>query len=185
VLGASVRRHYSVGAFAIGAVIGGLVSASALLIAGSVFRLVLPEPIRWGLLFALLSLFVARQFGAVRFPVPENRRLVPETVFRLGYFFGPLQFGIEMGTGARTYVTSNVPYMLAVMVLLTADVGAGLASGAGFGVGRALMAWGSTQQRDTGEWHAKWSRSSTMLSAMLLAVFLVLAVLVSFVHLAG
>lgn len=31
------------------------------------------------------------------FPLPQNRRLVPESVFRLGPFYGPFEFGVRWG----------------------------------------------------------------------------------------
>lgn len=177
-LGASGRRHFSVNAFALGLVIGGSVSAVVLLVVGSVFHALLPAMARWVMLALLLAAFVARYLGIVRFAVPENRRLVPETVFRHGSFFAPLQFGIEMGTGARTYVTSNLPYMLALLVLLVADVPAGLAAGVGFGIGRALMTWAATWSPETSAWHEKWARRTGVVAAMLMIVFLVLVVVV-------
>jgi hypothetical protein len=138
----------------------------------------LPSLVRWAILALLLAVFVARYLGIVRFPVPENRRLVPETVFRHGAFFAPLQFGIEMGTGARTYVTSNLPYMLALMVLLVADIPAGLAAGVGFGVGRALMTWAATWSPETSAWHEKWARNNGVFAAALMVAFLGLVVVV-------
>jgi hypothetical protein len=44
-----------------------------------------------------------------------------------------------MGTGVRTYVSSTVPYVLVAALLLTApDLATAVATGAGFGLGRAL-----------------------------------------------
>jgi hypothetical protein len=76
----------------------------------------------------------------VSFPLPQNARQVPQEVLTGQVARGSLQFGFEMGTGVRTYVSSTVPYVLAVALALTApDIGAVLAAGLGFGAGRAAM----------------------------------------------
>ncbi|WP_206061151.1 hypothetical protein [Nonomuraea basaltis] len=161
--------------------IGGVASATVLLIVGAVLQSVLPPAVRWGLVVVGLAVLVARHLGWVSFPMPENRRLVPETVFRLGRFVAPLQFGIEMGTGARTYVTSNLPYMLALMVALVADLGGGLLAGVGFGIGRALMTWGAGRMPHTSDWHAKWTQRSGLVGALLMMVFLGLSSVLGFI----
>lgn len=110
-----------------------------LLVAGSLLRVPLPEPVRPAVVAAALGAVLLKEAGVLRITLPENRRLVPESVFRLGRHLGPLQFGIEMGTGARTYLPSGLPYAGAVAVLLLASAPGALCAGAGFGLGRALM----------------------------------------------
>jgi len=84
---------------------------------------------------------VLRDLGAVRFWLPQNQRQVPQEVFGVGRSLGALQFGFEMGTGVRTYVTSTAPFIVLLGVILLADGDAlvAVAAGFGFGLGRAAM----------------------------------------------
>ncbi|MCT2582220.1 hypothetical protein [Actinophytocola gossypii] len=98
-----------------------------------------PEPVRHGIVVAAAVLGVLRDVGAVSFPLPQNARQVPQDVLRRDVVRGALRFGFEMGTGVRTYVSSTVPYVLVVALLLTAPgIATAIAAGVGFGLGRAL-----------------------------------------------
>lgn len=118
--------------------LGALLSA---LVLWAVSGLVTPVPpaVRHGIVVAAAVAGVLRDAGVVRFPLPQNARQVPQAVLTGDVARGSLRFGFEMGTGVRTYVSSTVPYVLAVALLLT---GPGfltaVAAGAGFGLGRAL-----------------------------------------------
>ncbi|GLZ42851.1 hypothetical protein [Actinokineospora sp. NBRC 105648] len=158
-------------AFRAGLLIGGALSAVVLVVVGSLLRVPLPWTARWALVAAALVLVLLRDIGVLRFTLPENRRLVPESVFRLGRLLGPLQFGVEMGTGARTYLPSGLPYVAGVAVLLAAPLSGALWVGVGFGVGRALMT--TANLRYPGDWDAQWARYSGRLAAMLGAAFVV------------
>jgi len=117
-----------------GAVVSGLV-----LFVVSGLATPVPEPVRHGLVVAVAVLGVLRDAGVVSFPLPQNARQVPQDVLRRDVARGALQFGFEMGTGVRTYVSSTVPYVLVVALLLTApDAVTAVAAGVGFGLGRAL-----------------------------------------------
>jgi hypothetical protein len=170
-------------AFGVGLVIGGSATAMALLVVGSLLRAPLPEPVRWAAVTAALGALLLVEWGVVAVRVPQNRRLVPESVLRFGRHLGPLQFGIEMGTGARTYLPSALPYAAAAAVLLLASVPAALCAGAGFGLGRALMTtsalrYGGPAGAGDAAWGDEWSRhartlallTSAALSAALAAV---------------
>jgi hypothetical protein len=171
VLSSPVWRGTPALAFRAGLLLGGAVTAAVLAVVGTLLRIPVPEPVRWGLVGAALLAVVLRELRVLRFTLPENRRLVPESVFRLGKVLGPLQFGVEMGTGVRTYLPSGLPYVAAVAVLLTAPFPQALLAGAGFGVGRALMTTASL--RFAGDWHAQWSRHAPRLAVALGGAFLV------------
>ena len=71
--------------------------------------------------------------------LPQRRALIPQVVFLRSPALGFARFGLEFGSGVRTYVTSAAPYGLAALVLGATDGPlAGLLVGAGFGLGRAL-----------------------------------------------
>jgi hypothetical protein len=159
VLTASVRRRRAVGWFAVGLVAGGLLTATGLAVLGAPVQALLPPAARWALVGAAGLTLASRAVGVVRFPLPENRRLVPETVFLSGPRWSAVQFGVEMGSGVRTYVTSAVPYLLAVAVLCVASPLQAWAAGAGFAAGRVLMTVASAHRQDPATWREAWTRT--------------------------
>jgi hypothetical protein len=71
--------------------------------------------------------------------LPQRRALIPQEVFLRSRMLGFVRFGLEFGSGVRTYVTSAAPYGVAALVLgSTGGVLPGLLMGASFGLGRAL-----------------------------------------------
>lgn len=89
----------------------------------------------------MAALGAARELGLVHFPLPQNARQIPQDVLRRRLRRGSLQFGFELGTGVRTYVSASSPYVLALGLLLSRqDPAATLLAGAAFGLGRALSA---------------------------------------------
>src|SRR5690606_31004890 len=82
---------------------------------------------------------VLRDVGLVRIRLPQNARQIPQEVLRDHLVRGALQFGFELGTGVRTYVSAGAPYALAAAALLVGQpVSAGALAAVGFGIGRAL-----------------------------------------------
>ncbi len=160
-------------AFCAGLVCGGALTATVLLVAGSLLRAPLPDFVRWAVVAAALGAVLLRETGVWSFRLPENRRLVPDTVFRLGRHLGPLQFGFEMGTGARTYLPSGLPYVAAVAVALTASVAAALCAGAGFGIGRALMTTANLRYDGENGWDGEWRAHGRELRFLTGAAFVV------------
>ncbi|MEU7786670.1 MULTISPECIES: hypothetical protein [unclassified Amycolatopsis] len=160
-------------AFCAGLVCGGALTALVLVVAGSLLRAPLPVAVRWGVVAVALAAVLLRETGVWSFRLPENRRLVPDTVFRLGRHLGPLQFGFEMGTGVRTYLPSGLPYVAAVAVALTAPLPAALAAGAGFGLGRALMTTANTRYDTEGGWDGEWLAHRRVLRLLTTAAFAV------------
>lgn len=85
----------------------------------------------------MTSVAALRDRGTVSFALPQRQRLIPQTVLRRGTVIGPAQFGFELGTGVRTYVTSTAPYLLATSVVVAAPrYTAVLVAAAGFAFGR-------------------------------------------------
>lgn len=71
--------------------------------------------------------------------LPQNRRLVPQYVPSMGPVWGAAQFGFEMGTGVRTFVTAASPYILVAWLAFFAMPWTMLLLGAlGFGIGRGI-----------------------------------------------
>jgi hypothetical protein len=160
-------------AFCTGLIGGGMLTATALVVAGSLIRAPLTQPARWAVVGVALCAVALKEAGVLSFTLPENRRLVPESVFRFGRHLGPLQFGIEMGTGARTYLPSGLPYVGAVAVLLIASVPAALSAGAGFGLGRALMTMSNLRYSTDNRWDGEWLRHRRTLALLTASAFIV------------
>jgi len=171
VLSSPVWRGTPTLAFCAGLVCGGALSALVLTVAGSLLRAPLPALVCWAAVAAALGAVLLRETGLWSFRLPENRRLVPDTVFRLGRHLGPLQFGFEMGTGARTYLPSGLPYVAAIAVALTASLPAALCAGAGFGLGRALMTTANLRYDGESGWDGEWRAHGRELKLLTGAAF--------------
>ena len=176
-LSSPVRRGTPSLAFAAGLVGGGIITASVLVVVGSLLRAPLPHTVRWAVVGGALCAVVLRELGVLTFTLPENRRLVPETVLRFGRHLGPLQFGLEMGTGARTFLPSGLPYVGAVAVLLVASVPAAVCAGVGFGLGRAMMTMSNLRYGPDNIWSDEWDRHGRTLG-MMMGTAVVLSLLV-------
>jgi len=92
------------------------------------------------------------EFGVLRLRLPQNARQVPQSVIDDGHRYGALQFGFEMGTGVRTYMTSGLPHALAVALLVLPSLPAALMAGVAFGAGRALMTLTRHAHPDRSAW---------------------------------
>ncbi|HEV2782810.1 MAG TPA: hypothetical protein VGX25_25750 [Actinophytocola sp.] len=172
-LSSPVRRGSPRLAFVAGLLAGGTLTAAVLVVVGSLVRAPLPMPVRLAVVGVALIAVLLRRLGLLAFRLPESRRLVPETVFRLGRHLGPLQFGLEMGTGARTYLPSGLPYVGAVAVLMVAPLPPALCAGAGFGLGRALMTASSLRYGADDGWHREWRDHARTLAGLTGAAFMV------------
>ncbi len=141
--------------FVIGLLSGGLLSG---LVLGLLSGLAQPLAATWRYpaIVALAVLGLLRDAGIVRIPVPQNARQVPQEVLRRDMLRGALQFGFELGTGVRTYVSASAPYVLALAVLLGGQsLWVAALTGLGFGAGRATtplirLASGAVEDWDAG-----------------------------------
>jgi hypothetical protein len=145
-----------------GLIVGGLTTASGIFVLSGVTR-ALPSPARLGLLGIAIVVLVIAEFRILQIRLPQNHRQIPQEVFMKKPARGGLLFGWELGTGVLTYVPSASPYLIVSgLLLLTPDVPAVFAAGAGFGIGRASMLlskfWsGSGQEWDDAlESYLKW-----------------------------
>lgn len=152
----SVWRERSRWWFSGGLLIGGLTSALVIVALGALLlRPFVPAVVKGGIVAVVFLLIVIHELGWLRLPLPQNARQVPETITEDGAAYGALQFGFEMGTGIRTYMTTGLPHALAAGLLLLAGWPEGLLAGLAFGAGRALM----TLSRDFHTDHESWDRA--------------------------
>lgn len=122
---------------------------------------------RAGLVAAVAVFVLAGELRLHRVMLPHRRAQVPSAVIGAGPEAGALQFGFEMGSGVRTHMPSNLPYLPLVAVLLVSSWVAALAAGLGFGLGRAAMALGRHYGRDVTWWDAQWQRHGNRLRTVL------------------
>jgi hypothetical protein len=171
VLNSPVWRGSPQFAFCLGLVLGALATATGLLVLGSLARLAAPPIVFLTAVVGWFAVIAVREFGLISFPLPQNARLVPESVFRHGRFFGPLQFGLEMGTGLRTYVTSGLPYVALPLVAFFASPLAAVAAGVGFGLGRSLMTTSNLRFSDDNTWDLAFLVHERLIKSVLVAAF--------------
>ncbi|HEX2295835.1 MAG TPA: hypothetical protein VHN37_11050 [Actinomycetota bacterium] len=123
--------------FSFALVLGGATTASVLAVASG-FASAAAEVVRHSLLVCLSILFSIREIGLLSFKLPQRAKLIPQSVFARPFPANVVQFGWELGTGVRTYISSTTPYLVGAILLLgKPDIAALLAAGVGFGVGRA------------------------------------------------
>lgn len=99
-----------------------------------------PHPWAVAVVAGAAVLCVLRDVGLLDLRLPQNARQVPSDVLSRLPWRAAAQFGFELGTGMRTFVTTAAPYVLAVALLFTVEhAWQALAAGVGFGLGRLLM----------------------------------------------
>ncbi|MCW2944628.1 MAG: hypothetical protein JWR24_1345 [Actinoallomurus sp.] len=137
---APVRQSHVLAVFTLGLLAGGTLTATVLwLLSG--LGAPLPSGVRTGAILAVAALGVAREAGWVRIPLPQNARQIPQDVLQRRVRLGALQFGFELGTGVRTFVSASAPYVIALGLLLSHQGPvATILTGTGFGAGRAVTA---------------------------------------------
>jgi hypothetical protein len=141
--------------FVVGLLAGGLTSALVLWLASG---LVAPVPAGWryGIVLAAGLVAVLRDLGVVTLRLPQNARQIPQDVLRTGLVRGALQFGFELGTGVRTYVSASAPYVIALATLLAGQRWqVAVLVGLGFGGGRAASALARYASRGGDDWDAR------------------------------
>lgn len=157
------RQCWILLAFVLGLVCGG-VSTALVLWVGSRLVMGLPLPHAATVLGLLCIAALLRDTGRIDFPLPENRRLVPQDIFRKHPLLAGGQFGFELGTGVRTYVPTSSPYLVASAVLLLAPpLVAAISAGVAFGCGRAAMVVARKSAADVMVWDEQLSKWTTVL----------------------
>jgi hypothetical protein len=135
-----LRQNGVLVTFVSGLLLGGVLTALVLWLMSGLAAPIGPQA-RQALVIAIAALGVLRETKLLRIPLPQNARQIPQDVLQSRPRLGALQFGFELGTGVRTYVSSSAPYVLALgLVISHLHVGAAIAVGIGFGAGRALSA---------------------------------------------
>ncbi|WP_377320686.1 hypothetical protein ACFJIY_16685 [Pimelobacter simplex] len=182
-LASSVWRGASQGWFIGGLVVGGTTTATLLAALGSLPRALLPDVVVAGAVAVVLGVVLLHELGALHLRLPQNARQVPERIAEAGPRFGALQFGLEMGTGMRTFLTSAAPYALLALVALVASPWEFVAAGAGFGGGRALMTTARNGYPEPTEWDRLLAKHDAVLRRCLVLLVVALAVVIVWIRL--
>ena len=141
-------------AFALGLLLGGLVTGLLLTLL-SAFLGLLPRPVGIAVVGAVLLLSVTQALGLHDVRLPHRAQIVPqEQVLGQASETGALQFGFEMGTGMRTHMPSNLPYVALGCALILGPWWAGLVAGVCFALARLTMAAGRWMNDD---WDLQWT----------------------------
>lgn len=130
-----------------------------------------------------ILLLLLRELKVVSFPLVENHRQVPQSVLMLPGHLPTFRFGLELGTGVRTYVPAVAPYMVAAAILLlSVPWTVAWVAGAGFALGRAATPVLRLMSVDVAGWDGLLARRlrwltpcSAGLAACALAVLLLTA----------
>lgn len=151
---------------------GGVTTGALLVLLGSLLRPILPIWLRIALVGLLALVVVGNESGRVRVWLPQNGRQVPSTVIQEGGRVGAWQFGFEMGTGLRTFMTSSVPHLAALTVALLAWWPYALLAGAAFGAGRAVMPLVRLGWGDGSDWDRRYRLAGRPFRAVTVATTL-------------
>jgi hypothetical protein len=81
-----------------------------------------------------------RDFRLIKFALPENRRLIPQSLFASTPTTPLGSSASNLVLGVRTYVPGTAPYVVAALLLCLSPTWAAVfVAAAGFGVGRFMM----------------------------------------------
>lgn len=161
-----------------GAFAGALTTSLLAVLAGSVVQAVTPPGVAVAVLGGLGVFVLAGEFGAHGWLLPHRRTQVPRVVVEQGPDLGALRFGYELGTGVRTHLPSNLPYLALAAVVLLGGWAPGLLAGLGFGAGRAWMALGRYHSGAPERWDQQWLRFEPPLRRALAVVAVTALVLI-------
>lgn len=129
-----------VAAYLAGTIVGATVTACLAWILSGLAE-PLPDSARWAaLLGGAVLLWLLKEGPLARFlDLPEARRQIPADVFGGRLATGAWRFGLELGTGLRTYAPAVAPYLaLWAVLILRPTFGQVLLVGLGFGIARAV-----------------------------------------------
>jgi len=125
-------------AFAAGLSLGGLASGFLVGLLAALLPFS-PTPSSLLILIVLVVALVVYDLQADVVRLPQRRSLIPQDVFLHSRAEGFFRFGLEFGSGIRTFVTSSSPYIVLVALLgTTNDVRLCCAAGLAFGLGRSV-----------------------------------------------
>jgi len=135
--GRNRRWGVTVTAYLIGAAAGGLLIGTLAGVAGTPWADALSVPVRLGILAALLAVGVALDLGLGGLRLPTVRRQVNEDwIARYRGWVVGLGFGVQLGVGVVTVVTTSTVYAALAAAVLSGSWRSGALIGGTFGIVR-------------------------------------------------
>jgi hypothetical protein len=119
----------------------------------------------------VVAIIALGELGLVRLRLPQNARQVPQWIVGDHQFASALQFGFEMGTGVRTFMTSGLPHALAAAVLLSGGPVVAILAGLSFAAGRAAMVL-TRYYSDAYTWDVRFRRAYQPIKLIVLVAFI-------------
>lgn len=139
-------------AFTVGVSAGGLFTLAAAHVLGGLLSWI-PLGGRQGLAAVACLLVAAHAAGLVRLRLPQRQGMIPIERFDRRPSAAQLLFGLELGSGLRTYLPSPAPHLVVGLVLLHVVPASALPVLAlGWGLGRALPLVARLGEGERGGW---------------------------------
>lgn len=174
------KAKLAVTAFCGGLLSGGIALAMTVWSLHGLFEFA-PLDLRWVTLMAIGCLLSARDVWFPHVDLPHLHRQIPRETLMGNRTRGSYIFGLQMGFGFMTHLTSASPYALVCALLLLAPpITIAIAAGAGFAAGRAipLLVRAIYRQRDVVDaWLSGSDNLLRILAATTTPVILLLACL--------
>ena len=134
----TLGRLPGLAAFAAGASLGGLATLVVAHVLGGLVSWV-PAGVRAGAVAVAGVVVLAQALGVADVPVPQRRAMIPIGRFDRRAGAAQFLFGLELGSGLRTFLPSLAPHLVAAFVLAHVVPLWGLpVLAVGWGVGRSL-----------------------------------------------
>jgi sulfite exporter TauE/SafE len=171
----------TVSAFVAGSLGAGLAIGAAAGAVGAPLAGSTPDAVRLGLLAGLIALGLTLDLRSFGRALPGLRRQVNEQWLHRyrGWVYG-LGFGVQLGTGVATIVSTSAVYSMLAAVILTGSAAWGALVGAAFGLLRGLSVVPARRVRAPGDLVrldallGRWDRPARAVSTGLLLTFVIL-----------
>lgn len=121
-----------------GLVVGASMTAVVLYVLAQIVQTV-PLGVRLPTMLVACACGLLVDLGVVANRLPVHARMIPQEVFSTNFTWGTFRFGVQLGSGVRTYITSTGEYLVGfAAVVLAPGLWATLVMAAGFALGRFL-----------------------------------------------
>ena len=159
--------------FVFGLLVGGLISAALLALVGVLlFRWWISAWLSMALVSGAFVLATLADLRVLALPKVHNARQVPQAVQRRGPVVGALQFGVEMGSGARTFMTGYLPLVVALALVLIVPWQGVALIGISFGAGRSIVPLVRASSHNDSHWSNNFMRHARLIQGLLSVVCL-------------
>ena len=140
----SVWRGRSRLSFIVGLFVGAApVALVAYALGATLVQWWMPAEVAAAIVACIVVVAILNESGLAQVKLPQNARQVPQQIMREEPWLGALQFGAEMGTGMRTFMTTALPHVLLVCVIVLSGPWPAVAAGVGFAAGRSAVPVGT------------------------------------------